>query len=289
MIEHIREPPQVKSRVAKKEIPMSEGLQSHALQWIPLPSGITNTEDLGKWLTTDGQGMAVDLGGKSLQPKGGYEKEAYGLTWTEHPHPHWHMNFMGGNTRLRNGTIVLIDRLALTIEGPAVTLENMTFEGQGDPASDSRCAVILKGAATCATLSNVTFKSLGAYVWEDADATIRDCSFHGGLHGVYAWGKCKVEVASCKISGTEKSGVCIREGCALVMTGTASSAAKTGSGLWVGPKSVATVSDCSLTENEAYGVESSYEQAKAELKNCTLTGNGKAETDTWKGGQVSVA
>lgn len=78
--------------------------------------------------------------------------------------------------------------------------------------------MILKGAATCATLSNVTFKSLGAYVWEDADATIRDCSFHGGLHGVYAWGKCKVEVASCKISGTEKSGVCIREGCALVMT-----------------------------------------------------------------------
>ena len=73
--------------------------------------------------------MAVDLGGKSLQPKGGYEKEAYGLTWTEHPHPHWHMNFMGGNTRLRNGTVVLIDRLALTIEGPAVTLENITFEG----------------------------------------------------------------------------------------------------------------------------------------------------------------
>lgn len=81
--------------------------------------------------------MAVDLGGKSLQPKGGYEKEAYGLTWTEHPHPHWHMNFMGGNTRLRNGTIVLIDRLALTIEGPAVTLENMTFEGVVATVSDS--------------------------------------------------------------------------------------------------------------------------------------------------------
>lgn len=71
--------------------------------------------------------------------------------------------------------------------------------------------------------------------------------------------------------------------------GTASTAAKTGSGLWVGPKSAATVSDCTLTGNEAYGVESSYEQAKADLKNCTLTGNGKAETDTWQGGKVSVA
>ena len=70
---------------------------------------------------------------------------------------------------------------------------------------------------------------------------------------------------------------------------TASTAAKTGSGLWVGPKSAATVSDCTLTGKEAYGVESSYEQAKAELKNCTLTGNGKAETDTWQGGKVSVA
>lgn len=89
--------------------------------------------------------------------------------------------------------------------------------GQGDPTSDSRCAVIVNGASTDANLSNVTFKNLGVYVWEDADATIQGCSFDGGLHGVYAWGKCKVEVSSCKITGTEKSGVCIREGCTLVM------------------------------------------------------------------------
>lgn len=113
-----------------------QGLKSHALQWIPLPIDITNTEDLGKWLTSDGQGMAVDLGGKTMQPKGGYEKEAYGLTWTEHPHPHWHMSFLTGNTRVRNGTIVLIDRLALTIEGPSVTLENITFEGMVAVISD---------------------------------------------------------------------------------------------------------------------------------------------------------
>lgn len=89
--------------------------------------------------------------------------------------------------------------------------------GQGDPSSDSRCAVILKGASTDATVSNCNFKSLGAYVWEDADATFQNCTFDGGLHGLYAWGKCKVEVAGCNITGTEKSGVCIREGCTLAM------------------------------------------------------------------------
>ena len=55
------------------------------------------------------------------------------------------------------------------------------------------------------------------YVWEDADATLENCTFDGGLHGVYAWGKCKVDVSSCKISGTEKAGVCIRDGCSLAM------------------------------------------------------------------------
>ena len=114
-------------------------------------------------------------------------------------------------------TTTELDRNTLGISIPIQIAARVLDAGQGDPASDSRCAVILKGASTSASLSNVTFKNLGAYVWDDADAKIQDCSFDGGLHGVYAWGKCKVEVASCKITGTEKSGVCIREGCTLVM------------------------------------------------------------------------
>ena len=68
----------------------------------------------------------------------------------------------------------------------------------------------MKGGSTNAKLTNLKFEHLGVYVWEDADATLENCTFDGGLHGVYAWGKCKVDVSSCKISGTEKAGVCIR-------------------------------------------------------------------------------
>lgn len=87
----------------------------------------------------------------------------------------------------------------------------------GNPSNDSRCAVILKGASTDVTLTKVDFKNLGCYVWEDSDATFRDCTFDSAMHGVYAWGKGKVEVTNCTITNSEKSGVCIREGAALVM------------------------------------------------------------------------
>lgn len=92
----------------------------------------------------------MDLGGKTMQPRGGYDKEHYGLTWTEHPHAHWHMNFMCGNTSIRNGTIVLIDRLALNIEGPAVVLDNVSFEGMATGVHTSWSTVgTIWNAASC--------------------------------------------------------------------------------------------------------------------------------------------
>jgi hypothetical protein len=61
-----------------------------------------------------------------------------------------------------------------------------------------------------------------------------------------------------------------------------------GSGLWVGPKSKAEVTGCTFADNEAYAVEASYEKAQVALKGCTMSGNRKGETDTWKGGRVTV-
>lgn len=73
------------------------------------------------------------------------------------------------------------------------------------------------------------------------------------------------------------------------MQETASTGAKVGSGLWVGAKSAATLTDCTLADNEAYGVESCYEKATAQLKSCKLAGNGKGESDEWQGGKVQVS
>jgi hypothetical protein len=67
--------------------------------------------------------------GRAMQPKGGYDKEKSGLSWVEHPHPHWHLCCLAPRTRLRNGRIVLNDRIALTFEGPSIVLENVTIEG----------------------------------------------------------------------------------------------------------------------------------------------------------------
>lgn len=89
--------------------------------------------------------------------------------------------------------------------------------GLADPVSDLRNALICKGGATKVTLTEVTFKGLGCYVWEDADAVLKDCTFNGGMHGVYAWGRCQVEISGCSINGMEKSGVCIRDGVNLSM------------------------------------------------------------------------
>jgi hypothetical protein len=86
-------------------------------------------------------------------------------------------------------------------------------------------------------------------------------------------------------SGITSATVCSDGGSCL--QNTVSTAAKTGSGLWVGPTSVASVTGCTLTDNEAYGAESNYEKANIVLKNCTLAGNSKGESDTWKGGRLT--
>jgi hypothetical protein len=80
-----------------------------------------------------------------------------------------------------------------------------------------RNAMIAKGAATDITLCHVIFKNIGCYIWEDADASLQSCTILGGLHGVYAWGKCTVTVTDTAIEGTEKSGVCIRDGTKLTI------------------------------------------------------------------------
>lgn len=86
-----------------------------------------------------------------------------------------------------------------------------------DPVSDLRNALICKGGATKINFDEVTFKGVGCYVWEDADAILTSCNFDGGMHGVYAWGRCQVQIDGCYITGMEKSGVCIREGVSLSM------------------------------------------------------------------------
>lgn len=93
--------------------------------------------------------------------------------------------------------------------------DGYTPAGLADPVSDLRNAFICKGGATAATLTNVTFKALGCYVWEDADAVLTGCRFDGGMHGLYAWGRCQVQLASCDITATEKSGICVRDGVTL--------------------------------------------------------------------------
>jgi hypothetical protein len=87
----------------------------------------------------------------------------------------------------------------------------------GEVCNDTRCAVIVKGAPSDLTATNVEFKNLGCYVWEDSDANFQGCKFEHGLHGIYAWGNCKVAVTNCTINDMEKSGICIRDGATLQM------------------------------------------------------------------------
>eukprot|EP00892_Ulva_mutabilis_P012007 jgi/Ulvmu1/9179/UM005_0279.1 len=150
--------------------------------WTTLPQSVHSTEDLCKWLNAEAKGLHVDMGGRVMQPRGGYEKDVYNMVWHEKPHPHWYLPFLSGTTKIRNGGICVAERLALVCEGPAISMENITIEGLADPVSDLRSAFICKGAATAATLTNVTFKGLGCYVWEDADANLSSCSFDGGGH-----------------------------------------------------------------------------------------------------------
>jgi hypothetical protein len=96
---------------------------------IIVPKSVQNTEDLTLWLSQQGRGKAVDLQGRTLWPKGGYEKVVYGLEWHEHPHAHWYLPFLPSNTKICNGHVIVSDRIALICEGPGIVLENMTLEG----------------------------------------------------------------------------------------------------------------------------------------------------------------
>lgn len=69
---------------------------------------------------------------------------------------------------------------------------------------------------------------------------------------------------------------------------TSSTNAKTGSGVWAGPQSTGKVTSCTLTGNESYAIESNYNKAMVDVVECDLSGNRKGETDTWRGGEVSV-
>ena len=87
-----------------------------------------------------------------------------------------------------------------------------TTAGLGDPLGDSRNALIAKGTATDVSLTNVKFNNTGCYLWEDADAIVSECSFQGGLHGLYIWGRCDVTASKTTIKDMELSGVNIRDG-----------------------------------------------------------------------------
>lgn len=94
-----------------------------------VPEAVKNTEDLTLWLHREARGKRVDLQGRALRPKGGYEKDVYGLDWHEHPHPHWYLPFVPAGTTLANGTVVVSPRIALVCEGPGVVLEDLSIEG----------------------------------------------------------------------------------------------------------------------------------------------------------------
>ena len=98
-------------------------------QWTSLPSSIHSTEDFCKWLTSEGKGLNVDMGGRVMQPRGGYDKETYHMVWHEKPHPHWYLNFLSGNTRVRNGGVCVAERIALICDGPSIGIQDMTIEG----------------------------------------------------------------------------------------------------------------------------------------------------------------
>jgi HKD family nuclease len=59
------------------------------------------------------------------------------------------------------------------------------------------------------------------------------------------------------------------------LQGTVSTAAKTGSAIWVGSRCTVNVSDSELTANEEYGVEASATQALVTVLSCTIEDNGK--------------
>lgn len=99
------------------------------VQWTNLPHEIHNTEDLCQWLTSEGKGLCVDMEGRMMQPKGGYDKDKYNLVWYEKPHPHWYLAFLHANTRIRNGGICMAERIALVCDGPSIGMENVTIEG----------------------------------------------------------------------------------------------------------------------------------------------------------------
>jgi hypothetical protein len=84
--------------------------------------------------------------------------------------------------------------------------------GLGEPHSDSRNALIVKGSSSDATIQGCTFINMGLYIWTGADAKLNDCSMAGGLHGIHVWGNCDVSAVGCKIQGTELSGISIRDG-----------------------------------------------------------------------------
>lgn len=96
---------------------------------VRVPDRLHNTEDFAVWLRKHAAGRTVDLGGRTLRPKGGYEKSTHGLEWHEHPHPHWYLPFMPANTTLRNGSIVANARIALICQGKNHMLEDVHFEG----------------------------------------------------------------------------------------------------------------------------------------------------------------
>jgi hypothetical protein len=58
------------------------------METMVLPREVTNTEDLALWLHREGHGKRTDMQGRQMRPKGGYEKDIYGLEWHEHPHAH---------------------------------------------------------------------------------------------------------------------------------------------------------------------------------------------------------
>lgn len=78
------------------------------------------------------------------------------------------------------------------------------------------------------------------------------------------------------------------ENCCPALQNTASANSKTGSGVWAGPQSIAKVVSCKLNGNESFAIESNYNKATVDVAESDLSGNRKGETDTWKGGQVSV-
>ena len=87
----------------------------------------------------------------------------------------------------------------------------------GRPDADERNAVLVTGATSHILLEGVIAKCVSFNIWEGASALLAACSFDGGLHGLYIWGRCQVTASGCSVANMQGSGFCITEGATVTL------------------------------------------------------------------------